>query len=61
MWNVMQKLALALGFVTVLGAGMRTTIFAIALVYIPIFSRVARAPVLALSHWLHSTAQPALP
>jgi peptide/nickel transport system permease protein len=39
---------LALLVVTVLGAGMRTTIFAIALVYIPIFSRVARAPVLAL-------------
>jgi peptide/nickel transport system permease protein len=39
---------LALLVVTVLGAGTRTTIFAIALVYIPIFSRVARAPVLAL-------------
>ncbi len=39
---------LALLVVTVLGAGMRTTIFAIALVYTPIFSRVARAPVLAL-------------
>ncbi len=39
---------LALLVVTVLGAGTRTTIFAIALVYIPIFSRVARGPVLAL-------------
>lgn len=39
---------LALLVVTALGAGRRTTIFAIALVYTPIFSRVARAPVLAL-------------
>ena len=39
---------LALLVVTVLGAGTRTTIFAIALVYMPIFSRVARGPVLAL-------------
>jgi peptide/nickel transport system permease protein len=39
---------LALLVVTVLGPGMRTTILAIALVYTPIFSRVARAPVLAL-------------
>ncbi len=39
---------LALLVVTVLGPGMRTTIFAIALVYTPIFARVARAPVLAL-------------
>lgn len=39
---------LALLIVTVLGAGTRTTIFAIGIVYIPIFSRVARAPVLAL-------------
>lgn len=39
---------LALLVVTALGAGMRTTILAIALVYTPIFSRVARAPVLAL-------------
>ena len=39
---------LALLVVTVLGAGMRTTVLAIALVYTPIFSRVARAPVLAL-------------
>ncbi len=39
---------LALLVVTVLGAGIRTTIFAIALVYMPIFARVSRGPVLAL-------------
>lgn len=39
---------LALLVVTVLGAGTRTTVLAIALVYTPIFSRVARGPVLAL-------------
>jgi peptide/nickel transport system permease protein len=39
---------LALSIVTALGAGMRNTILAIALVYMPIFARVARGPVLAV-------------
>jgi len=39
---------LALFIVTALGAGARNTILAIAIVYIPIFARVARGPVLAL-------------
>jgi len=39
---------LALLVVTILGAGMNNTIVAIALVYTPIFARVARGPVLSL-------------
>jgi peptide/nickel transport system permease protein len=39
---------LALLVVTVLGAGLNNTIVAIALVYTPIFARVARGPVLSL-------------
>jgi peptide/nickel transport system permease protein len=39
---------LALLVVTVLGSGLRNTVFAIALVYTPIFARVARGPVLFL-------------
>jgi peptide/nickel transport system permease protein len=39
---------LALLVVTILGPGMNNTIVAIALVYTPIFARVARGPVLAL-------------
>ncbi len=39
---------LALLVVTILGAGLRNTIFAIAIVYTPIFARVARGPVLSL-------------
>ena len=39
---------LALLVVTVLGAGLNNTILAIAIVYTPIFARVARDPVLAL-------------
>jgi peptide/nickel transport system permease protein len=38
---------LALAIVTALGPGTRNTILAIALVYMPIFARVARGPVLA--------------
>jgi peptide/nickel transport system permease protein len=39
---------LALLVVTILGAGMNNTAFAIAIVYTPIFARVARGPVLSL-------------
>ncbi len=39
---------LALSIVTALGPGTRNTILAIALVYMPIFARVARGPVLAV-------------
>ncbi len=39
---------LALLVVTVLGSGMSNTILAIAIVYTPIFARVARGPVLSL-------------
>lgn len=39
---------LALLVVTVLGTGLNNTIFAIAIVYTPIFARVARGPVLSL-------------
>jgi peptide/nickel transport system permease protein len=39
---------LALSIVTALGPGMKNTILAIALVYMPIFARVARGPVLAV-------------
>ncbi|CAN5579066.1 ABC transporter permease [soil metagenome] len=39
---------LALLVVTILGAGLNNTIIAIALVYTPIFARVARGPVLSL-------------
>jgi peptide/nickel transport system permease protein len=39
---------LALLVVTVLGAGLNNTIFAIAVVYTPIFARVARGPILSL-------------
>jgi len=39
---------LALLVVTILGAGLNNTILAIALVYTPIFARVARGPVLSL-------------
>ncbi len=39
---------LALLVVTILGSGIRNTIVAIAIVYTPIFARVARGPVLSL-------------
>lgn len=39
---------LALSIVAALGPGLRTTILAIAVVYTPIFARVARGPVLAV-------------
>ncbi len=41
-------LLLALLVVVVLGPGLQNTIFAIAVVYMPIFARVARGPVLSL-------------
>jgi len=41
-------LLLALLVVTVLGTGLENTIFAIAVVYTPIFARVARGPVLSI-------------
>ncbi|MGE3796465.1 MAG: ABC transporter permease [Thermomicrobiales bacterium] len=39
---------LALLVVTILGSGLRNTVVAIAIVYTPIFARVARGPVLSL-------------
>jgi len=47
---------LALLVVTVLGAGLNNTIFAIAVVYTPIFARVARGPVLSLKEMEFVTA-----
>ena len=47
---------LALLVVTVLGAGLNNTIFAIAIVYTPIFARVARGPVLSLKEMDFVTA-----
>jgi peptide/nickel transport system permease protein len=44
----LPALLLALVIVSVLGAGVNTTVLAIAIVYTPIFARVARAPVLAV-------------
>lgn len=41
-------LLLALLVVTILGTGLNNTIFAIAVVYTPIFARVARGPVLSV-------------
>lgn len=41
-------LLLALLVVTILGTGLENTIFAIAVVYTPIFARVARGPVLSI-------------
>ncbi|MEO0563912.1 MAG: ABC transporter permease [Chloroflexota bacterium] len=41
-------LLLALLVVTILGTGLENTIFAIAVVYTPIFARVARGPVLSV-------------
>jgi peptide/nickel transport system permease protein len=41
---------LALGLVAVLGAGLPSVILAIGLVYIPVFSRTARAAVLTVKH-----------
>lgn len=49
-------LLLALLVVTVLGPGLQNTILAIAVVYTPIFARVARGPVLALKEMEFVTA-----
>jgi peptide/nickel transport system permease protein len=44
----LPALLLALVVVTVFGPGVNTTVLAIAIVYTPIFARVARGPVLAI-------------
>lgn len=44
----LPALLMALVIVTVLGAGVNTTVLAIAIVYTPIFARVARGPVLSV-------------
>ena len=44
----LPALLLALVIVSVLGAGVNTTVLAIAVVYTPIFARVSRAPVLTV-------------
>jgi len=44
----LPALLLALVIVSVLGAGVNTTVLAIAIVYTPIFARVARGPVLTV-------------
>ena len=44
----LPALLMALVIVTVLGAGINTTVLAIAIVYTPIFARVARGPVLSV-------------
>jgi peptide/nickel transport system permease protein len=44
----LPALLLALVVVSVLGVGLNNTVFAIAIVYTPIFARVTRAPVLAV-------------
>ena len=44
----LPALLMALVIVTVLGAGLNTTVLAIAIVYTPIFARVARGPVLSV-------------
>ncbi len=44
----LPALLMALVIVSVLGAGVNTTVLAIAIVYTPIFARVARGPVLSV-------------
>src|SRR5262249_41101466 len=44
----LPAILMALVIVSVLGAGINTTVLAIAIVYTPIFARVARGPVLSL-------------
>lgn len=44
------SLLLALLIVTIIGAGLSSTVLAITVVYTPIFARVARGPVLALKN-----------
>jgi peptide/nickel transport system permease protein len=52
----LPALLLALVIVTVLGAGVNTTVLAIAIVYTPIFARVTRAPVLSVKEMEFVTA-----
>ncbi len=56
----LPALLLALLVVTVLGPGLYSTAFAIAVVYTPIFARVARAPVLSVKEMEFVTATRAL-
>lgn len=52
----LPALLLALVVVSVFGRGINTTVLAIAIVYTPIFARVARAPVLAVKEMEFVTA-----
>lgn len=52
----LPALLLALVIVSVLGPGVTTTVLAIAIVYTPIFARVARGPVLSLKEMEFITA-----
>ncbi|MFN8449053.1 MAG: ABC transporter permease [Anaerolineae bacterium] len=52
----LPALLMALVIVTVLGAGINTTVLAIAVVYTPIFARVARGPVLTVKAMEYVTA-----
>jgi len=52
----LPALLLALVIVSVLGPGVNTTVLAIAIVYTPIFARVARAPVLSVKEMEFVTA-----
>lgn len=56
----LPALLLALLVVTVLGPGLNSTVFAIAVVYTPIFARVARGPVLSVKAMEYVTASRAL-
>ena len=56
----LPALLMALVIVTVLGAGINTTVLAIAIVYTPIFARVARGPVLSVKELEFITAARAL-
>lgn len=49
-------LLMALVVVTILGAGVNTTVLAIAIIYTPIFARVARGPVLSVKEMEFVTA-----
>lgn len=52
----LPALLLALVIVSVLGPGVNTTVLAIAIVYTPIFARVARGPVLSVKEMEYVTA-----
>jgi peptide/nickel transport system permease protein len=56
----LPALLLALLVVTVLGPGINSTVVAIAIVYTPIFARVARGPVLSVKEMEYVTAARAL-